>query len=84
MNVILKLLKDKKIDNDKIERIKKIIEKYKKENNNDNIHIKLFVKLQTYDLTNVERYKFIEKIYIDLYTLAGYKPYLTKSYVLKL
>lgn len=83
-NQILNLLKEKKIDDERIERIKKFIEKFKKENNNDNIPIKLFVKLQTYDLTNIERCKFIEKIYIDLYTLAGYKPYLTKSYILKL
>ena len=81
-NKILELLEEKKIDNKTINKIKKLFEIYKKENNNNDISVRKFVKLYTNDLTNKEQCKFIEKIYIDLYTLAGYKPYFTKDYVL--
>ena len=64
--------------------IKKLLEIYKKENNSDDISIRKFVMFHTNNLTDVERCKFIEKIYIDLYILAGYKPHLTKDYVLLL
>lgn len=83
-NKILSLLKEKKIDNTTINKIKKLFEIYKKENNNDDISVRKFVKFYTNNLKDIERCDFIKKIYIDLYTLAGYKPYLTKDYVLYL
>jgi O-phosphoseryl-tRNA(Cys) synthetase len=66
----LNLLKEKKIDDERIEKIKKLFELYKKKNNNDDISVKQFVKLLVCDLTNIELCKFIEKIYIDLYKLT--------------
>lgn len=81
-NKILELLEEKKIDNIIIKKIKKLLEIYKKENNSVDISVRKFVIFHTNDLTDVERCKFIEKIYIDLYILAGYKPHLTKDYVL--
>lgn len=83
-NKILSLLKEKKIDNKIINKIKKLFEIYKKENNNNEISVRKFVKFYTNDLKDIERCNFIKKIYIDLYTLTGYKPYLTKDYVLYL
>lgn len=83
-NKILTLLNEKKIDDKTIEKIKKLFEIYKKETNSDYISVKKFVKFYTNDLTNIEYCKFIEKLYIDLYKLAGYKPYFTKDYYLKL
>ena len=81
---ILSLLKEKKISSKIIDKIIKLFEIYKKENNSDDISVRKFVKFHTHDLTDIERCKFIEKIYIDLYKLTGYKIYSTKDYILTL
>ena len=83
-DVILKILKNKKIDNETIDIIKKLFETYKKDTKSDDISVKKFIKFHTTDLTNKKRCKFIERIYIDLYKKAGYKTYFTKDYILKL
>lgn len=82
-DIILKLLKNKKIDDETIDKIKKLFEIYKKDTNSDNISVKKFVKFYTEDLTNKKRCAFIERIYGELYILAGYKTYLTKDYILQ-
>lgn len=81
-NKIISLLEEKNIDKKTIEKIKKLFEMYEKDTNSDDISVKKFIKFYINDLSDVVRCAIIEKIYIDLYTLSGYKPHLTKDYFL--
>lgn len=76
----LLLLQNKKIDNQIINQLNKILEKIP----NDNISIKKIVLLFTKKLNDNENCDFIHKIYIDLYREAGYKPFYTKDYYIKI
>ena len=77
-------MKEKKIDYLLIQKIKKLFKIYEKETNSDDISVKKFVKFYTMDLNNISRCELIEKIYIDLYKLVGYKLYSTKDYLLNI
>ena len=76
-NKLLFLLKNKNVDKKSITKIIKVFDKLK----NNEISIKKFVEFFTSDLNNKKNCDLIHKIYIDLYTEAGYKPYYTKDYI---
>ena len=73
-NDLLKLIENS--DKDIYQEVSKVLDKI----NNKEISIKKFVKLFTQQLDNEKYCKFISNIYIELYDLAGYKPYFTKDY----
>ena len=79
-NDLILLIKEKKIDDNVIKQLIKILGSDK----TDKVSIKRFVKMITLDLNNIEYCNLIEKIYIDLLEIAGYITYYTKDFELYL